>query len=251
MEENPRIRWASSQEAAAGFLSDWSLSRLGLGMPLLFLLSGGSTAGIAVRVAAAIGADRAGPDPSGAPLAAPLTFALADERYGREDHPDSNWRRLREAGFDPGPFPAFVPLAGCAGNEAGLEPVRARFAGFLREAVERRAAGRLAILGLFGIGGDGHTAGILPRSPAALLSSRKAELAGAYRGADFPRVTVTPAFLSRVDFALAWAEGEGKRGALERIESAGAGESSALPALFLFRASRAQIHTTLARREEA
>src|ERR1044072_2234058 len=87
-----------------------------------------------------------------------LTVALTDERYGNVDHPDSNWRQLHEAGFEPGKakiIPTLVP------NLSLAETVEA-----YQQAIEPALENAEITIATFGIGADGHIAGALPHSPA-------------------------------------------------------------------------------------
>jgi 6-phosphogluconolactonase len=76
------------------------------------------------------------------------------------------------------------------------------------------AKGDLPIVGIFGIGTDGHTAGILPESPAVKV---KDSLLTSYEGPDFYRITVTPAFIERVNAAILYAKGEEKARVLRTL----------------------------------
>jgi 6-phosphogluconolactonase/glucosamine-6-phosphate isomerase/deaminase len=86
-----------------------------------------------------------------------LTVTLTDERYGPVGHADSNWRQLATAGFD---LPGATMLPVLKGLD--MPSTVAEFAAVLKHHL---SAADFA-LGFFGIGADGHTAGILPGSPA-------------------------------------------------------------------------------------
>jgi 6-phosphogluconolactonase/glucosamine-6-phosphate isomerase/deaminase len=70
------------------------------------------------------------------------------------------------------------------------------------------------VVGLFGMGLDSHTAGILPGSEAA--SEGNTYVMG-YQGPDFDRITITPAYIESIDKAFLFAQGEQKRKVLEGI----------------------------------
>ena len=61
-------------------------------------------------------------------------------------------------------------------------------------------------VGLFGVGTDGHTAGILPESGA--INSEN--LAYSYDTPTFSRITMTPKAIEQLDEAVVWAQGEDK-----------------------------------------
>ena len=68
-------------------------------------------------------------------------------------------------------------------------------------------------IGLFGMGADGHTAGILPASPAAVAPA----YAASYQTPQFDRITMTPRAIARLDEAFVYAVGADKWPALERL----------------------------------
>jgi len=182
-------------------------------MPVLFLVSGGSTAAIAVDTCNEL-ASRFALRPE--TLKRLLTVSLVDERFGCEGHPDSNWRLLLERGLrnvDTGTMPV---LENSTGTDADLEIGISRFDAFLAEATGRAAQGKLFIIGLLGIGADGHTAGILPESPPSLLPVTDTRVgchgpfAIGYHTALFTRITVTPAFFPYFGFAAAYTAGSTK-----------------------------------------
>ena len=182
-------------------------------MPVLFLVSGGSTAAIAVDTCNEL-ASRFALHPE--TLKRLLTVSLVDERFGCDGHPDSNWRLLLEKGLrevDMGTMPV---LENSTGTDAALEIAASHFDAFLEEATGRAAQGMLFIAGLLGIGADGHTAGILPESPPSLLpvtdahDDRRGPFAVGYRSELFTRITVTPAFFPYFDFAAVYAAGSTK-----------------------------------------
>lgn len=195
--------------------------RLESGMPVLFLVSGGSTAAIAVDACDAL--HRRFAVRPGIPQRL-LTVSLVDERYGSEGHPDSNWRLLLEKGLHADRTGIKPVLTGMTGDGEDLEAAANRFAAFLAEAVEKSVRGKLYIAGLFGIGSDGHTAGILPGSPAGFFripgrsQDTEAPYATGYRSEPFSRITVAAPFFRHIDFAAAYAAGIAKRPALARLE---------------------------------
>lgn len=163
---------------------------------VLWLVPGGSNIAIAARVMQQL--------PDG--LLGKLHIMLTDERYGEVDHPDSNFRQLREAGFDPRGA-TFIPTLMA---ETTLQETAAAYAAnFEREA---DAAGY--IIAQFGIGPDGHIAGILPGSPA----SSAEQLAAGYHTDTFERVTLTFPALKRIDEAFAFVFGEAKQPALLQLK---------------------------------
>lgn len=157
------------------------------GKQVAWLVPGGSSIGIAVEVSKNLigrNLDK-------------LFVTLTDERYGEASHADSNWKQLADLGFS---------LPG-----ANLHPV---LSGQDREVTTQSFAGTLAKifeqcpvrLGFFGIGPDGHTAGILPGSPAVTSSA----LAASYDAGNFERITMTPPAIAKLTEAVVYAVGEAK-----------------------------------------
>ena len=169
-------------------------SRLDVGT-VLWLVSGGS----AIQIAVAVSNGLAGRDLS------KLTVTLADERYGKPGHADSNWQQLLEAGFSL-PGATLVPVLTGADMETTTEEWRGHLTHLLNVSKYR--------IGLLGIGPDGHTSGILPSSGA--ITSH--DLVTSYDGGGYQRITTTPAGLRRLDEAVVYAVGESKRTALQNLQ---------------------------------
>jgi 6-phosphogluconolactonase/glucosamine-6-phosphate isomerase/deaminase len=170
------------------------LGELAGGKHVLWLLSGGSAIDIAVQARQKL------PEKCGK-----LTAMLMDERYGSPGHPDSNWQQLLDAGFNTEGIDSRPTLRG----EDFAQTAR-DFNKMLRAAFNAADT----TVGLFGIGPDGHTAGILPGSPA--LSSR--DLTAAYKGPDYERITMTFAAFDKVDVAMAYVVGPEKTAALKHLQ---------------------------------
>lgn len=163
------------------------------GQEVLWLLSGGSAIKLAVAAARLVSAGKAD-----------ITVSLIDERYGPPGHADSNWSQLLAAGFN---------LPG-----ARLEPVLKGFdfkqtAEAYNEFYSALADKDIYRIGLMGIGPDGHTAGLLPNSPA--IDSIK--YVDYYEGPDYRRITLSAKGIESLDKALVYAAGEDKRRAIEDL----------------------------------
>jgi 6-phosphogluconolactonase/glucosamine-6-phosphate isomerase/deaminase len=189
-----------TMEAAVSYVAGKLRSHLEAGERVLWLVSGGSVIKLAVAVAR---------DLAGAPLGH-LTLSLTDERPGPAGHTDSNWRGLMAAGLEL-PRATLVPVLSGHGTEAETRA----FDRFLREQLERADFK----LGLFGIGPDGHTAG-LPAQDAA----ESEHLADYYRSDLFlevsaspDRISCTPAAISRLTEAVIYVMGDIKHVQLDRL----------------------------------
>lgn len=167
------------------------------GKAVLWLVPGGSNIPISVAVMAGIPEN----------LTSQLTIMLTDERYGTVGHADSNTFQLHQAGFDPKKA-TFLPVLTGAALE---ETVRA-----YTEIAQTQFASHQIIVGQFGIGADGHIAGILPGSPAA--TEQHAWVCG-YHALNYTRITLTFPALYHLSAAYAFVYGEAKREALRRLET--------------------------------
>lgn len=140
-------------------------------------------------------------------LSSRLVLMQTDERFVALNSPDCNWHQLLQAGLEVKQAKAYPILADDATD---LSQTVANYATTVQQQFEQAEA----IIGQFGIGPDGHIAGILPGSPAV---SDTALVAG-YHTPQFTRVTLTPVALKRVTEALAFAFGDNKKTALQRLQ---------------------------------
>jgi 6-phosphogluconolactonase/glucosamine-6-phosphate isomerase/deaminase len=181
-----------SIESVVAYVASTLATKLGEG-PVLWLLSGGSAMEVEVAVA-----DRLG-------KAEGIIAMLMDERFGPVGHRDSNWQQLIEKGFaDKGI--AVIPTLG----DWDIETTTKKFE---HQLISSFRSTKYA-LGLFGLGADGHTAGILPGSPAVGCE----DLAINYRAADFERITITTETIRHLDEVVLYARGESKRQALNDFD---------------------------------
>jgi 6-phosphogluconolactonase/glucosamine-6-phosphate isomerase/deaminase len=181
--------------AIAASIAATLIQALQAGKSVLWLVPGGSS----IAVAAEVSKQLRGHDLHN------LSVTLTDERYGPVDHPDSNWRQLRLAGFDlPGAH--LVPVLSGADREATVRQYGYTLAGLLAKNDFK--------LGLFGIGADGHIAGALPGSPAVTSQDQ----AVGYDAGPFERITMTPRAIARLDEAVVYTAGASKQPVLDRLE---------------------------------
>lgn len=136
-----------------------------------------------------------------------LAILLTDERYGTPGHKDSNYKQLHDAGFDRKQatfMPVLVEGLSLQGTVHHYE-----------EVVERALAHADTVLGQFGIGADGHIAGILPHSPA----STSAGLVAGYEAPPYQRITLTFEALAQLSTAYAFVFGKDKLAALTLLQA--------------------------------
>lgn len=165
-------------------------------------LSGGSTPGSAYEAAAALD-----PDWSSAEI------WFGDDRAVPPDDERSNYRLVRETLLDR----LAVPPAAVRRieGELGAEEAAARY--------DRLVDGVDFQLALNGIGPDGHTASLFPRSPALRERERRAVAVEAGLEPFVPRVTLTPPVFATVELLVYLVTGERKA---EAVARAFAGEPS-------------------------
>ena len=181
------IKTTTKVEDAANFITLSILNQLDLGKRVLFFVTGGSSISIVVKVAELLKEH---------PLEN-LTVMLTDERYGSINHPDSNWYKLIQKGFNL-PQAKLIPILTGDNHTVTTE----KFNTILNQ--EFKIAEYK--IGLFGIGADGHTAGILPDSVAV----NSEDLACGYDTPIFSRITITPKTIEKLDEAVVWMQGEEK-----------------------------------------
>ena len=164
-----------------------SISRqLELNKKVLFFVAGGSSVPVAVKVANILKNKSC----------VNLTVMLTDERYGAINHTDSNWHQLIEQGF--GIREAnLIPVLAEDSHEVTIEK--------FNKALEKELKADYKI-GLFGVGKDGHTAGIFPDSVA--LSCR--DFACGYDVSQFFRITITEKVIEKLDEAIIFTQGKEK-----------------------------------------
>lgn len=196
------ITTSANPKDAANFITQSILNQLKAGKKVLFFVTGGSSISVAVLAAELLR------EQEQENLIQNLTIMMTDERYGPVNHADSNWYQLMQKGFS---LPGALIIPILAGDD------RAATTGKFSQNLNREYnAARETIykIGLFGVGADGHTAGILPESGA--VSSR--ELAFSYQTPTFARVTMTPRAIEQLDEVVVWAQGKDKWITVENLD---------------------------------
>jgi 6-phosphogluconolactonase len=138
---------------------------------------------------------------------------FGDERFVPPDHPDSNYRMVRESLLATGKVNPRKLLA--IPTDGTPESAAARYDEILRQ---QYGAGTLEPgvplfhLTLLGLGDDGHTASLLPGQP--VLMERERWAAAVPQGRPEPRITVTYPALESSELILFLVAGAAKRDAL-------------------------------------
>ena len=189
------IKTTTEAGEVADFVATSILKQLESGKVVLFFVTGGSSILVGIKVAEILKNHQC----------ENLTIILTDERYGPLGHKDSNWQQLLDGGFV---FPQakLIPVLSGDGQKSTTE----KFNQNLIQEFERAEYK----IGLFGIGSDGHIAGILPDSDAVTMQ----DLACGYETPSFIRITITPKAIEKLDEAVVFMQRESKWSVLEDLE---------------------------------
>lgn len=169
--------------------------KLDEGKKVLWFISGGSNIPITVDIMSRLRIP-----------AANMTLILSDERYGEAGHQDSNWQQLLQAGLNIKKVRTLATLLPGASLEETTSHQNIQ--------IKNALAGSDYVVAQFGIGDDGHVAGILPGSPAV---SNTPEMAVGYTTEVFDRITMTFSAIEHVDLAYCFVYGSGKKTALTTL----------------------------------
>jgi 6-phosphogluconolactonase/glucosamine-6-phosphate isomerase/deaminase len=205
------------------------------GRPTLLLLSGGS----ALSILPYIKKEHLGPN---------VTLSLLDERY-TDDVSEQNFAKLKSTFFyetvlalrlpviDP------TPLAGEAPEDTASRLETEFIAWEAKYSVDK------VVIATMGIGGDGHTAGILPdKDEGAFMrlfdDARHIVVGYEKPGAENPRrITASLYFLRKhVDHAIVYVVGENKASALSRLRIT-RGSLAEMPARIVLQMKDVSIYT--------
>lgn len=182
-------------EEVAEFIASSILNKLKEGKRVLFFIPGGSAISVALFVAEILKKHRHHN----------LTIMLTDERYGPIDHFNSNFFQLKEKGFDL-PQAKIIPILFDDDKNITIEKFNTNLKEELGKAEYK--------IGLFGIGVDGHTAGILPKTEAVECE----ELACGYDTSIYYRITMTEKAIEKLDEAIVYSKGEEKLRVIKDLE---------------------------------
>ena len=180
-------------------ISETVVSHLATGKKVLWLVPGGSNISAAVSIMNAIRKETSPVELS------TLTVSLTDERYGQVGHSDSNWKQLIDAGFNFNGIETIPVLVG-----SSFEDTIKQYGVNISKAMESSDI----TIGLFGMGADGHIAGVLPYTPGVAST----DSAVGYKTETFARITLTLNTLKRINEAFLFAFGESKRKAVNDLE---------------------------------
>jgi 6-phosphogluconolactonase/glucosamine-6-phosphate isomerase/deaminase len=173
---------------AAGILASSLKEALGKHDSVTWFLPGGSNIKTSIEAMDQI------PDE----LSERLYLSQTDERFGPLGHKDSNWQQLQDLGFK---FKRAKLAMFLQDQTSSLEQVTKRAGDTIQNLILHSYT-----IGQFGIGPDGHIAGIKPGSPASVATG----LTSGYPWEDFTRITMTFSAIRQLNQVLTFAFGEAK-----------------------------------------
>lgn len=194
---------------AADRLLAWMMDTNG---PVRIALSGGSTPRRTYEELAGSRLIRRVPWPR-------LHWYWGDERFVPPDHPDSNFRMVREAMLDVAPVPVEnihpIPTQNISAAEAATEyerELRRAYGGTLLQSDRP-----LFDICLLGLGNDGHAASLLPGDP--VLQEREHWVSAVAHGRPETRITLTYPAINSSRHVAFLVSGESKRPILREVLS--------------------------------
>jgi 6-phosphogluconolactonase/glucosamine-6-phosphate isomerase/deaminase len=192
---NLNINTITDVKVVAEFVTDKILKQLDVGKKVLFFVTGGSCIPIAVKISEILrNLDCKN-----------LTVIMMDERYGPLGHADSNWQQLLEKGFNL-PQAKLIPIIDGSDINKTTEKFNIQLEKEFKKADYK--------IGLFGVGKDGHTAGIIPNSEAVKAQNWACH----HQTPQFERITITPKTVAKLDEAVVFMQGQEKWQVVEDLE---------------------------------
>ncbi|HAS80928.1 MAG: hypothetical protein UR25_C0001G0028 [Candidatus Nomurabacteria bacterium GW2011_GWE1_32_28] len=192
---NIALRNIKNVEDVANFIAFSILKQLNLNKKVLFFIPGGSAIIVAIKVGEILKNNSL----------KNLVVTLTDERYGEIDHFNSNYFQIKEKGFDFG-YAKVIPIL--TGED--IDIVTEEF----DKNLEQEFSSANYKIGLFGIGTDGHTAGILPES----IGVDSDKLACHYDTPTFRRITMTGKAIKKLDEVIVFTQGIEKDAVIKDLQ---------------------------------
>lgn len=165
---------------------------------VLWLICGGSNIPIAVEVMNLLRQNLSVSDLER------LTIMQTDERYGPVGHIDSNWQQMLDQNFSIIGIKTHPILR----NHSLIKTVQE-----FGDDVNNYFAKADVIVGQFGIGPDGHIAGILPHSECA----HSKDLTCGYQSDPFTRISLSFPSLKKIHLAYVYVFGLSKKEAIDNL----------------------------------
>lgn len=161
-----------------------------------------------------------------------------DERYGLQGHNGSNIAQLNKELHNNCPVAVHDVLT----QNLPFNDTVEHYSNLVQDMFARADH----IVGIFGVGADGHTAGILPHSPST--TDTVSTVIG-YTWQDYDRMTLGTNSLTQINTAFVLAYGDSKKRALHRIQARNE-QFEALPAKVLYDIQDVTIYNDFIKSEE-
>lgn len=168
-----------------------------------------------------------------------LTIVPIDERYGIYNYKDSNSFQLRQTGFNP----AKARFIDVLDKNLTFDETVNYYNGLIRRLYEKSDY----IIAQFGLGADGHIAGIKPLSPASSVDVK--DFVIGYNWSDFDRLTLCKKGFKDIDEAYLVALSDDKVPAIERLRQRSESVNE-LPAMLLNTISKTYVYNSYIESEE-
>lgn len=183
----------SDTEPVIKYVATTIQEHLDKGERVLWILSGGSGGKVCAEVSKRLTGDLTN-----------LTTTLSDERYVPVGDPDENWQQLLDYGFTVPRATVYRPLQGKDRPATAID---------LEQWVKDQLPRADYRIGVFGIGVDGHTAGLKPGTSAVTATGGAAD----FTGDDFERITITFDIIKQLDEVVVQAMGADKAVVLDAL----------------------------------
>jgi len=134
-----------------------------------------------------------------------LVIMLTDERYGPAGHCDSNWAQYIGKGLDFSIFKEAVPVLINKNIEETINHFSERYLTFKEWAD--------ITIGQFGIGSDGHIAGVLPQTIGTLST----DTVCGYSTDSFQRITLTISEIKNISVVYTFVLGQSKNSVIKKL----------------------------------
>ena len=214
------------QERASSYIAERIGAQLSNGKTVAWFVSGGSNIPVELATLEKLKSTQ-NPDK--------LHIVLVDERFGPVGHADSNWHSMNLEEHNSAGYTLHPMLMD--GDTIDLATKR------YDDTVATLLTDGAYTIGQFGLGADGHTAGLLPGNPVM----ESAVLYAHFQGPDFERITATPKLIDRLDECILYASGADKAQAY--IDMLRPGDASEVPARILQNAQKLTILSDLKQEE--
>lgn len=221
MNSKTNITEVHNQQQVAESIAENISNQLNDGRNVIWFMSGGSSIPLSVAIRELLKI----------PKSALLHICLIDERYGNIGHQNSNWQALIDAGFNFENCTKHPILQ----NNVDVEQLAKDYSETIRNILNESQY----VVGVFGLGKDGHTAGLLPFNP--LMDGN--DLYGSYRARDYVRISATPLLIPALDEAVLYVWGGEKRQALSDMLTEGSIDK--IPGRILNGAKKLDIYTNI------